>query len=105
MKEITPRELHARIAQGNAPFLVDVREAHEREIASLGGLHIPLAQLAERHTEIPKDVEVVIYCRSGGRSGRACEGLAKSFGFTNLVNLVGGTLRWSDDVDPAMEKY
>jgi rhodanese-related sulfurtransferase len=47
---------------------------------------------------------MVVYCRSGVRSANAVE-LLKGIGFTKVKNLVGGVLRWSDDVDPSVAKY
>jgi molybdopterin/thiamine biosynthesis adenylyltransferase/rhodanese-related sulfurtransferase len=105
MKEITPRELKAKLDAKEDFTLIDVREPFERDIATIGGVSIPLAEVVNRAGEIPKDKPVVIYCRSGGRSGRACAELEQRFQFKNLINLAGGILRWSDDVDPAVKKY
>lgn len=104
MKTIEPKELKAKLDSGEKLALIDVREENEREICHIGGTLIPLAQVLERSAEIPQDLPVVIYCRSGGRSGKAVEAL-EAKGFTNLYNLVGGVLRWSDDVDSSVVKY
>jgi len=42
-----------------------------------------------------KDEELIIYCRSGNRSGQACL-ILDSLGFKNTKNLVGGMLAWQD---------
>jgi len=105
MKEITPKELKAKLDAEEDFTLIDVREPFERDIATIGGVSIPLAEVINRAGEIPKDKPVVIYCRSGGRSGRACAELEQRFQFKNLINLAGGILRWSDDVDPTVKKY
>lgn len=102
--EITVGELKRLIDAGSAPILVDVREPHEVEIASLGGILIPLKTLPERLDEISTDSLVVVYCRSGGRSGKACEYLIAQ-GRTNVKNLVGGVLDWANKIDPTMTKY
>lgn len=104
MKTILPKELKERLDRGDKIFLVDVREEHERAICHIGGELIPLGQLSERSSEIPCDQEVVVYCRSGGRSGQAIEFLQR-LGYSNLTNLTGGVLRWSDDVDATVTKY
>ena len=104
MKTIEPKALKAKLDAGEDLVLIDVREENEREICNIGGTLIPLGQVLERSSEIPKDKSVIVYCRSGGRSGRAIEALTAA-GFTNLTNLVGGVLRWSDDVDPSLQKY
>jgi adenylyltransferase/sulfurtransferase len=104
MKTIEPKELKAKLDSGEKLTLIDVREENEREICHIGGTLIPLAQVVERRAEIPQDLPVVVYCRSGGRSGRAIEAL-EAQGFSNLYNLVGGVLRWSDEVDGSVVKY
>lgn len=104
IKEITPEELSARISSGNAPKILDVREPHELDIAAIQhDAFIPLGQLPNRINELDSSQEWVVICRSGGRSGKATE-LLQENGFT-VSNMVGGLLRWSDDVDTSMQKY
>ncbi len=104
---ITATELKARMDAGDTPVLVDVREPFEREIADLpesGQLRIPVGDIATRMSEIPRDDEVIIYCRSGSRS-QAVAQLLMSMGFSGAVNLTGGVLGWRADVDPSIEGY
>ncbi|MEJ5345322.1 MAG: molybdopterin-synthase adenylyltransferase MoeB [Chloroflexus sp.] len=104
--EITPRELAEWLERPDRPFLLDVRNPYEVAIASIPGTDklIPLDQLPERINELDSAREMVVYCRSGVRSGRAVE-LLKTAGFRKVKNLVGGILRWADDVDPSLPKY
>ncbi|NNJ10989.1 molybdopterin-synthase adenylyltransferase MoeB [Chloroflexales bacterium ZM16-3] len=104
--EITPGELADLLQTDARPYLLDVRNPYEVAIASIPGTDklIPVDQLPERISELDSSVEMVIYCRSGARSGRAVE-LLKSVGFHKVKNLVGGVLRWADDVDPSVAKY
>jgi adenylyltransferase/sulfurtransferase len=104
--EITPTELASELTSAQRPFLLDVRNPYEVEIATIPGTSkvIPVDQLPERLGELDSALDMVIYCRSGARSGRAVE-LLKSAGFRKVRNLVGGILRWSDDVDPSVAKY
>lgn len=104
--EITPADLAALLQNDKRPFLLDVRNAYEVEIAAIPGtdLLIPVDELPNRLNELDKDQEIVVYCRSGARSGRAVE-LMQSAGFASVKNLVGGTLRWADDIDKTMAKY
>jgi adenylyltransferase/sulfurtransferase len=104
--EITPLELAAWLERNDRPFLLDVRNPYEVAIASIPGTDklIPVDQLAARLNELDSSQEMVIYCRSGARSGNAVE-MLKRAGFRKVKNLVGGVLRWSDDVDPSMPKY
>lgn len=104
--EITPVELAALLETPERPFLLDVRNSYEVEIASIAGtdLLIPVDQLPEQINKLDSSVEIVVYCRSGARSGQAVE-MLKAAGFRKVKNLVGGVLRWSDEVDPRMAKY
>ena len=104
--EITPTELAAELTSDQRPFLLDVRNPYEVDIATIPGTSkvIPVDQLPERLGELDSALDMVIYCRSGARSGRAVE-LLKGAGFRKVRNLVGGILRWSDDVDPSVAKY
>ena len=103
--ETTVRDLKARIDAGDRPFILDVREPDEYEGANIGGALIPLGELPERLDEIREhqDEDVVVHCRSGGRSAKAVEVL-RANGFENAVNLKGGIHAWSDEVDPSLPK-
>ena len=103
--QITPKELKARMDAGEDLFLLDVREAHERDICNIGGELIPKDTVTQHLEKIPKDKEVVVYCRSGGRSDWIARELVGRHGYTKVSNLAGGMLRWSDDVDPSVTKY
>lgn len=72
-------------------LLLDVRELEEREITSIGGMHIPLRDVPSRINELPKDKLIVCYCKSGSRSKRAILFL-KEKGFSRVVNLAGGVM-------------
>lgn len=105
--EITPKQLKERMDAGNKPFLLDIREARELAICALPyDSHIPMNQLPERFQELAdqKDRDLVVYCRSGGRSA-GCADFLRAQGFKSVINLVGGTLAWADEVDPSMAKY
>ena len=93
--DIMVDELQERIEAGEEMLLIDVREPHEHEEFNIGGQLIPLGTLPARLHEFIKcrDLEVVVYCRSGGRSGMAKQILQQN-GFSNVRNLVGGMLEW-----------
>jgi sulfur-carrier protein adenylyltransferase/sulfurtransferase len=101
--EITPRDLKARQDRGDDLFILDVREPHEYQICNLHGHLIPLGELSRRVHELDSSQEIVVYCRSGRRSAEAVDFLTKA-GFRSL-NLKGGILAWSDDVDATIPKY
>ncbi|NJO85236.1 MAG: molybdenum cofactor biosynthesis protein MoeB, partial [Blastochloris sp.] len=104
--EITPKEVATLIKSAQRPYILDVRNPYEVEIAALPVTDklIPVDELPGRINELDRDHEIIVYCRSGGRSGRAVD-MLRAAGFTNVKNMVGGVLRWSDDVDPTVAKY
>jgi rhodanese-related sulfurtransferase len=85
--------------------LIDVREKKEYDLAQIGGLLIPLAEVANNSEKISKDKKVIIHCRSGRRSANAILELQNKFGFTNLYNLKGGIIAWSQEIDPSIPEY
>jgi sulfur-carrier protein adenylyltransferase/sulfurtransferase len=103
--QITPSELKSRLDKGEEVFLLDVREPSEREICNIGGELIPKDSVTNSLDRLPRNKEIVIYCRSGGRSQAVAQELYTNHGFRNVINLAGGMLRWADDVDPSMQKY
>ena len=95
VKEICPTTTQGWVKNG--ALLVDVRE--KDEVAQLAYdvpniINIPLSEFEERFNEIPKDKEVVMVCRSGGRSLRAA-GFLVNHGYTNVVNMEQGMIRWA----------
>jgi sulfur-carrier protein adenylyltransferase/sulfurtransferase len=89
---------------GEDIYLLDVREPHEFQIASIGGHLIPLGDLPARVNELDRTREIVVHCKMGGRSQKAAE-LLKQAGFNNVQNLAGGITAWSDQIDPSVPKY
>jgi molybdopterin/thiamine biosynthesis adenylyltransferase/rhodanese-related sulfurtransferase/molybdopterin converting factor small subunit len=101
--QIAVTELKRRRDAGETPFVLDVREPWEYQIANLGGHLIPQGELPARLAELPKDQTIVVQCKSGGRSQKAAE-LLQAQGY-RVENLAGGILGWATDVDPQVAKY
>jgi sulfur-carrier protein adenylyltransferase/sulfurtransferase len=104
MKELSVEELDELRKSGEEFQLIDVREAYEKDIADIGGDHIPLGTIEDDLDKIRKDVKVVVYCRSGARSASAVKTL-EQYDMDNLYNLTGGILAWADEIDSNMSKY
>jgi len=101
---ISAVELAQRLENGDAIDVIDVREDWERDISKVAfAKAIPMNEIPQRTAEIPKDTPVVVMCRSGGRSSQVATFL-ESEGYTNVLNLEGGILRWALDVDPSLPK-
>jgi adenylyltransferase/sulfurtransferase len=102
---VTVEELKARMDQKADFVLVDVREPFEHAICEIPGAQlIPLGELAERFTELPRDREVIIHCKTGMRSARAAHFL-KGKGYQDVHNLEGGILAWIERIDPGLRRY
>lgn len=106
MEEITSTELKQRLDNGEDIQIIDVREDNEYAFNQIpNSVHIPLGQVLARMDEIDPSRETVVHCKMGGRSARAIDALQRS-GFTGkLLNLKGGILGWSDEVDSSVPKY
>jgi rhodanese-related sulfurtransferase len=102
--EISPTEFLSRRNAGHAMTLLDVREPWELGIASVPGIvHIPMAEVGARLTELDRSIEVVVLCRSGRRSLEVAR-LLQLNGFKAL-NLSGGILAWSHEIDSSIPTY
>src|SRR5688572_20384575 len=98
MQTITVDEVHRRMEAGEKLNLVDVREPHENADYNIGGILHPVGRVQSYdidELEKLKDEEVILYCRSGSRSGNACL-MLETMGFKNVKNLTGGMLAWRD---------
>jgi len=106
MQEITATDLKQRLDNGDDLQIIDVREANEVAIARMPNtVHIPLGEVLNRMDEIDPNRETVVHCKGGVRSARAIEALQRSGFKGNLINLKGGILAWSNEVDPSVPKY
>jgi rhodanese-related sulfurtransferase len=91
LREIDVDDLADRLADGTA--VIDVRETDEYVDGHVpGAVLVPLSELSDRVADIPSGEPVLIICKSGGRSARACEFLGAQ-GF-DVTNVAGGTQAW-----------
>ncbi|HXC25410.1 MAG TPA: ThiF family adenylyltransferase, partial [Gemmatimonadaceae bacterium] len=105
IQDITPRALHDRLKRGDDIDLVDVREPFEWEIGHVAGARlVPLGTIPEALSTFDPSREIALYCKGGVRSRKAAAALIDA-GFTRVLNVEGGILRWADDVDPTLPKY
>jgi rhodanese-related sulfurtransferase len=98
MQLITIEEVKSRLDSGEKLNLLDVRQPSENAEFNIGGILFPLGKIqAMDISEIEdlKDKEVICYCRSGNRSGQACN-ILDMLGFKNTKNLTGGMLAWRE---------
>lgn len=95
MEDITVQELKERIAKGEKLNIIDVREQFEYDEFNIGAKLIPLGTLPDAMFDMNnlKDKEIIVHCKSGGRSATAKAYLSQN-GFTKVRNLLGGMLAW-----------
>ena len=103
--EMTVKEVKERLDRGDKFTLVDVREVFEYQIGNIPTAKlIPLGELGNRLAELDPNGDIVVHCKAGGRSAKACEAL-RAAGFKDVKNMTGGILAWSDQIDPSVPKY
>lgn len=107
VSEISVYDLKARLDRGERPVLVDIREPWEWGLYNLskyGARHIPMGQLLDRLDELDRAAEIVVYCRSGGRSEKVQKYL-RCLGYGRASHLAGGILAWGEAFDPSVPRY
>jgi rhodanese-related sulfurtransferase len=95
--DITAQELKERLDKGEKIIIIDVREPYEYEEFNIGAQLIPLGDL-QGHIDDFEDVkneEIIVHCRSGARSA-AAKGFMVQNGYTNVRNLLGGIIAYSE---------
>ncbi len=98
--DITVQELKQRMDAGDTGYvLIDVRETYEHDEFNIGGKLIPVGTIMAAIPELEghKNDEIVVYCRSGNRSGMAKQ-LLEASGFTDVKNLLGGMISWQSNI-------
>lgn len=104
-RTLDPREAQRWITHRDVQ-LIDVREPFEAEICAIAGSTlVPHEQLTDdpaQHLDAARDV--LLYCKSGGRSGYALKAL-RAAGYERVWHIDGGILGWIRDVDPSLPAY
>ena len=103
---LTAREVKSKIEAGWDPIWIDVRKPHELEIVSLNEVHFVKAHedVLELLPDLSNGRDVLVMCKMGGRSAKACHVLADA-GVSSLFNLDGGITGWARDVDNSLPTY
>jgi rhodanese-related sulfurtransferase len=105
MNTISVEDLKKKMDRGETFQLIDVREPDEHAQFNIGGTLVPLGKIQSMQIEDLedfKDDEIILYCRSGNRSGQACL-ILDMLGFKNTNNLAGGMLAWQDRILPLIK--
>jgi adenylyltransferase/sulfurtransferase len=99
-------EIKQRMDEGWTPYVLDVRRAHEADIVSLSFVDRlqPHDQVASIADALPRERDIVVHCKMGGRSARAAQTLA-SLGFSRVINMEGGITAWAREIEPSLPVY
>lgn len=98
MKEITTAQLKEKLEADETVNLIDVREAEEVALGKIpGAIHMPLSSFTTEMNKLDKGASYIVICRSGNRSGMACQMMELS-GF-DAYNYVDGMMDWTGDVE------
>ncbi|MBN92995.1 MAG: molybdenum cofactor biosynthesis protein MoeB [Deltaproteobacteria bacterium] len=102
---LTVREIKDKLDAGWSPFILDVRKPHEADIVRINSdLLIPHEDLLARLDELPRDREILVHCKVGGRSAKAATTLVAA-DFDGVVNMLGGITAWAQQIDPTLPTY
>ncbi len=102
-ENITPEDLREKLDKGEDVMLLDVRTPAEYAAGRIAGAHLlPVQELSARMKELPRDKEIIAYCRVGNRSAFAASHLAR-LGY-NVKNLEGGIMNWDMAQDRALAR-
>ena len=102
--QMSPQELQTLLNEHREGVLVvDVREPNETDAVPAPFPHVdmPLSRFAEEFQQLNPESEIIMLCRSGGRSMQAAK-LLEEAGYTHVSNLDGGLLAWRDTLDPTL---
>jgi rhodanese-related sulfurtransferase len=97
MSDISVQELKKRLDSGEDILVIDVRESWEYDEFNINAKLMPLGELQGSLNDLKDHMndEIIVHCKSGGRSAAACDYLTKQ-GFTNVRNLSGGMMAWQN---------
>jgi adenylyltransferase/sulfurtransferase len=105
VREISVQTLKQWMDEKKKFRLIDVREETEWEICNIPGATLmPLGTLSANVNQIDSSDEVVLQCKSGARSAKACK-LLQKFGYKKIYNLEGGIIKWAEEIDSSMPTY
>ena len=95
MKVYSPKDAYDAWQAGDVA-IVDIREQHEFETTWVPGMPLlPMSELLDRMDELPTDTPLVLFCRSGNRSGQVTDYLNGTGDYGEVANLDGGILAWA----------
>jgi adenylyltransferase/sulfurtransferase len=102
---ITVHELKKQLDNRTDVQIIDIREIHEVDSGTIGGKHIPMADLMDRLHELRGDIPVVVHCKSGSRAEAIVHVLRSERNMKNVISLEGGIEAWSREIDPSVIVY
>lgn len=105
MQYLSAQEIYKGLSSNESITIVDVREQYEHDICNIGALHIPMAEITGRISEIPVNSTVVVMCKSGNRAEAVANLLKAEHGVDEVAVMKGGIMAWIEQVDSNLEIY
>jgi len=104
-EDLSVKEISQRLADGWEPFILDVRKQHEADIVTIDAdALIPHEDVGTRITEVPRDRDILVHCKLGGRSAQAAQVLGRA-GYEGVFNMAGGITAWATEIDTSLPTY
>lgn len=103
MKDITVQELAEALKQDFTFTLLDVRENYEYKIGHIKCIHIPMAEIPARASELDCEKETYVMCRSGKRAAAVANFLNTNYNFSNIGIVIGGVEAYANEIDQSIE--
>jgi adenylyltransferase/sulfurtransferase len=104
-EDLSVKEISQRLADGWEPFILDVRKQHEADIVTLDAdVLIPHEDVGTRIAEVPRDRDILVHCKLGGRSAQAAQVLGRA-GYEGVFNMAGGITAWATEIDTSLPTY
>lgn len=103
MRSISALDLNEAISNSEQFTIVDVRESYEYDACNIGSIHVPMGEICERIAELPKEINLVIMCRSGKRAEAVANMLITDYSMKDVYILEGGILAWKEFIDNTLD--
>jgi rhodanese-related sulfurtransferase len=93
---VAPTEVADLVREG--AVLIDVRELNEWNAGRIPLAELkPMTEISDWYTDLPREGDIIFYCRTGQRSGQVVEALVEQAGFNNVYNMTGGIIAWANE--------
>ena len=105
MQFISPIDAKSKLISEKNFSILDIREKYEHDICSINAIHIPMEDLSSRMSELSKDRNFIVMCKTGKRAEAVANFMEVEFEHQDVFILEGGIIGWIEQVEPSLEIY